>query len=633
MKYSMLNKWLCKVLFFILVSAVFASSFPIAVGAPGTVVKVDPATKTVEQGVTFSIDVLVVDVVDLYTWQIKLQFDPTVLQCEGATYPSDHVFAGAQFVSVTPVINNSIGFVLYGCSLMGAAPTYNGSGKLCRIDFRGIKSGTSSLQFLGAPDKDTFLLNFDMETIPITVEGGSVTVQPTTKPPSQITIDVSPTSIFVSESITITGSVLGFKDGGYTDPRPDVDVTISKNGTFLAKVKTKSDGSYEYVWRTIGTADPSKNDVGEHKIKARWDGDNEYQGATSEEKTVVVQNAGPMLYNLKYVFPTGEHNPSAPADALYLHNFTDPTSMYSGRYPPVTGPKMVVIPFHYTLYVLISNVSDLYAWKLKLYVSDYRLANCSSDSIWIPQNGVFAGTANIEKKVEPHGNGLNITIAVTQTPPNPSYSVSGENTTHTRIGILCAINFTSLYNNRTFTIDLFPESISLKNSAGHNIPYRIENLQIEARIFADQVISTRKSSTLTLDANPKKVKLGENITITGKLDPDMPDFVEITIIYNGTTTLATVETVKPFNSTYIYVWTPNATGTYKLKATWEGSLEYDPDESDEVTVTVVPKEGEAGEDYTLYIIIIVIVIVIVVGVVVYFKKFRKPKIPIQEEST
>jgi hypothetical protein len=626
MKYSMLNKCLCKVLFFILISAVFIGSFPIVVGDPGTVVKVDPATKTVEQGVTFSIDVLVVDVVDLYTWQIKLQFDPTVLQCEGATYPSDHVFAGQPIVPVTPVIDNIGGTVLYGCTLMGGATTFTGSGKLCRIDFRGIKSGTSSLQFLGAPTADTYLLNYDMDTIPITVEDGSVTVQPTTKPPSEITIDVSPTSIFVSESITISGYI--------TPSRPNVDVTILKDGAFLASVKTDTNSRYEYVWRTIGTADPSKNDVGEHKIKAKWDGDNEYQGATSEEKTVVVQNAGPMLYNLKYVFPTGEHNPSAPADTLYLHNFTDPTSMYSGRYPPVTGPKKILIPFHYTLYVLISNVSDLYAWELKLYVSDYKLANCSSDSIWIPQNGVFAGTANIlERKVEPHGNGLNITIAVTQTSPNPSYSVSGENTTHTRIGILCAINFTSLYNNRVFTIDLFPESISLKNSAGHNIPYRIENLQIEAGIFADEIISTRKSSTLTLDANPKKVKLGENITITGKLDPDMPDFVEITIIYNGTTPLAIVETVKPFNSTYMYVWTPNASGTYKLKATWEGSLEYDPDESDEVTVTVVPKEGEAGEDYTLYIIIIVIVIVIVVGVVVYFKKFRKPKIPIQEEST
>jgi hypothetical protein len=364
--------------------------------------------------------------------------------------------------------------------------------------------------------------------------------------------------------------------------------------------------------------------VGENKIKAKWNGDDIYQGATSEEKTVTVQNVDTTLYINK---PTLNTNPSAPADKLYLQNFTKEL-IFSSYYNPATKERKIVLPYHYTLYILITDVSQLYAWQLKLYMSDSDLASCSPDSIWIPQNGVFAGTAEIlEKKIEAHGDGLNITIAVTQTSPNPPYSVSGINATHTRIGILCAINFTS-YDVGTCGIQWITENILLKTPTDQKIPYRMEYDYLEAE-FKGEVQSTLESSTLTLDANPKKVKIGGNVTLTGTLKPAHPD-VDITIKVNGTELI----TVKTFaNSSYRYVWTPNATGTYKLQASWKGTTLVAKDDSDIVTVTVVSEEEEeAKEDYTFYIIIIVI-IVIIAGIAVYFKKFRKPKIPIEEEST
>jgi hypothetical protein len=130
-----------------------------------TIIHVAPSPINVANGETFTVNVTISNVTDLYTWQIKLSFDPTILHCTGAWYPSDNVFAGKETVTVNPVINETEGYVLYGCCLLGASQeTFNGNGTLCQIQFKALSPGNSSLEFSGP--KDTFLLDFDLYEIP-----------------------------------------------------------------------------------------------------------------------------------------------------------------------------------------------------------------------------------------------------------------------------------------------------------------------------------------------------------------------------------------------------------------------------------------------------------------------------------
>ncbi|MEM2912555.1 MAG: cohesin domain-containing protein [Candidatus Bathyarchaeia archaeon] len=175
---------------------------------------VDPSlVKDVPIGSTFTVDIKVANIQNLYTWQIKLLFNATVLECTGATYPPDHVFAGQPTVPVTPIIDNTAGYVLYGCSLMGAATPFSGSGKLCQITFQVKALGESDLKFSTPYGQDTYLLDYDLNSIDVTVQNGFFTNLPT---PSH---DVAVTSLSLSNSFPKQGATV------------TIDVTVLNNGS------------------------------------------------------------------------------------------------------------------------------------------------------------------------------------------------------------------------------------------------------------------------------------------------------------------------------------------------------------------------------------------------------------------
>jgi len=111
----------------------------------------------------FNVDISVVDVTDLYAWQIKRYFEPAVLRWGNATYPTGHVFDGRPFVPVTPANESDAGgtYIIFFASLQGDVQGFTGSGTLCRISFEAKAVGNSALSFsrpLGA-DGDTWLSN------------------------------------------------------------------------------------------------------------------------------------------------------------------------------------------------------------------------------------------------------------------------------------------------------------------------------------------------------------------------------------------------------------------------------------------------------------------------------------------
>jgi hypothetical protein len=124
-----------------------------------TYVSVEPHTTRVEVGDEFTLDVYVNSVENMFTWQIKLYYNETIFQCLEAWLPSDNVFAYSIPLVPPPMIEGN--YSLVGATLMGSEWPFTGSGALCKIRFRAIKSGNCTMFF---DDVDTFLLNSAMKS-------------------------------------------------------------------------------------------------------------------------------------------------------------------------------------------------------------------------------------------------------------------------------------------------------------------------------------------------------------------------------------------------------------------------------------------------------------------------------------
>ena len=152
--------------------------------AQSTQMSVIPASQTVgTEGVDpptepFTINITLTDFAGVYTWQMRLDYNPALLNVTRAWYPDDHIFAGKATSPVAPVIDNDVGYVLYGNSLVGPEPGIDGAhAVLCQIEMRGVAAGISSLTFHEGVG-GTFLMDPDGVDIAFTLNNGEVTVVP-----------------------------------------------------------------------------------------------------------------------------------------------------------------------------------------------------------------------------------------------------------------------------------------------------------------------------------------------------------------------------------------------------------------------------------------------------------------------
>lgn len=110
----------------------------------------DPSEVTdIASGETFTINVTVSDVTNLYGWQFNITFDPNVLRCEKV---AEGPFLSSVNTTVYPApkIDNDKGYVMSSSLLW--APGYppqgaSGSGILANVTFSVKSGGTTSLHF------------------------------------------------------------------------------------------------------------------------------------------------------------------------------------------------------------------------------------------------------------------------------------------------------------------------------------------------------------------------------------------------------------------------------------------------------------------------------------------------------
>jgi len=140
-----------------------------------------------------------------------------------------------------------------------------------------------------------------------------------------------------------------------------------------------------------------------------------------------------------------------------------------------------------------------------------------------------------------------------------------------------------------------------------------------------QVTSRFMPSTISITLSEDSISLGESVTMSGSVtaaDDTTRANVNVTTQFMKSgaekwTLLDTVETGS--NGVYDYDWTPDETGTYKVKASWEGDEFTLGHESEVKTLEV---KGAAVFPLT-YVIAAVVAIIIIAAVVVYFVKIRK----------
>ena len=141
---------------------VWASPATISIG-PGSV-------NDVPVGETFTVDVIITDVTNLYGWLINVTFNPNILKAE-------EVLEGPFLKNVNdtvwpkPVLENSKGYVFASASLLPPYPPVgvSGSGTLGNITFTVKSSGSSTLHF---DETMTYLRTFDVSGgVVVPIEG------------------------------------------------------------------------------------------------------------------------------------------------------------------------------------------------------------------------------------------------------------------------------------------------------------------------------------------------------------------------------------------------------------------------------------------------------------------------------
>jgi len=537
-----------------------------------------PSTSPVTVPNQFYVDINVTGVTDLFSWQIKLYYNPTALLWTNVTFPPGYVFYGKP-VSIGGPNNETDSdgtFILLTVALQGDVARFNGDGILCRIYFGAQAAGTSALNFSRPYDDWTYLQNYDLITILAELVDGSVTTQGAdTRAPTEISIYVDKSSLVTGDSVNISGAI------NVTVPN-DTPVYIEYwtgiTWHSLATTNT-TNNSYEYIWM------PSEG--GTQKIRAKWGGDAVYyKPATSEEKiiTVIVSEAWLKIQpNIKVLF---KDNPK----------------------PLPTAP--------FNLNVTIENVTDLYRWKFKLNFDPVILEALNAT---IPTDNVFGADHEFDYLID------NVQGSI-QVNANSTAPTGGFNGT----GILCQVTFRSIGYSGLKDDLSYAETLlrfdrtatNLKNSTDTTI---YVNYEEEYGCWLG-IYSARKAvSGITLEA-PAEVKIGSVVNFTGQVTPTgVGTHVNVTL-RNSTSSggaqqvLAVSETDN--ESRFTFSWNADTLGTYYFNASWAGD-EVNDGASAAKTVHVVEEiTPEAGTDYTLYIVIGAVVVAVVVAIVVYLKKFR-----------
>jgi len=234
------------------------------------------SSNTTSVGARFNATMWLYDAPELYSFQVKLYVNDTLLSITRGWIPltdANHIFYGLMALPLGPTFydldnDNATESVLLGATIMGAGSA-SGSGLLAIVEFEIIytpPSGTVSCD-LNIDNPDTKLLNPVLAEVLCTKTGGyyeySVAVVPE---PPHAEFTYSPDFPIVGETVlfdasastpdggTIVSYIWNFGDGTpeVTETDPTTTHTYSSVGSFNATlIVTDTEGLSDIAWRVI----------------------------------------------------------------------------------------------------------------------------------------------------------------------------------------------------------------------------------------------------------------------------------------------------------------------------------------------------------------------------------------------
>jgi hypothetical protein len=149
----------------LVIVVIAAAYFLINRTASMTIVYVDPGTIEKGVGQDFIVNVSASNVDNLYGWEFKLGWNAAILDLLGVTEGMFLKSGGSTFFTYR--LNETVGYVLVDCSLLGNVGGVNGTGALASIQLHVRSGGSCDLNLY-----DTKLVDPSAQTIDHTANSG-----------------------------------------------------------------------------------------------------------------------------------------------------------------------------------------------------------------------------------------------------------------------------------------------------------------------------------------------------------------------------------------------------------------------------------------------------------------------------
>jgi PKD repeat protein len=115
----------------------------------GTQILITPEMLIVPMGGDFTITVNLTNFKNLYTWQVVLKYNGSVINCTGVWVPKDNVFSGHNKQTVDPEFDrdykDGLTFMVYACGLMGADSANVVNDVLFKANFTVVGVGATTI--------------------------------------------------------------------------------------------------------------------------------------------------------------------------------------------------------------------------------------------------------------------------------------------------------------------------------------------------------------------------------------------------------------------------------------------------------------------------------------------------------
>lgn len=206
-------------------------------------ISVDPSTIVVAVGETFSIDVVILNVSDLYGWELKLAWDPDLLNVTAVAEGSFLSSVGSSFFYYN--VNLSIGCMVIDCILLGDVEGASGDGVLATTTFFTRNEGECLLNL-----HEVVLIDSSEQLIPCQLTNGYGYF---TQPHDIALTDVVffPLTGLPNDIVNINVTVQN--QGSHAET---FDLTVNASlqivGVLSVTLNVTEIGSFEFTWNTTG---------------------------------------------------------------------------------------------------------------------------------------------------------------------------------------------------------------------------------------------------------------------------------------------------------------------------------------------------------------------------------------------